>query len=423
MAKVAPSNDAVVAITDGTSIDKRSRLFASVASLIEHAQRQELTLVAEGDEEQPQTLRDFIYGLLDSAGDAEEAKLSEPDQGDDADLEMLAEPPAPAAIVSDHEAVGAVAISTKLRRQSSISLMTDALIGAAKSLRESTGSSSLDVRLFNPTMGPLEVSTIKNLGARMLGEARALAVGDFVRRHPGLGWFVHVLALGGEAVGSLSLIRLLPDWASVIAAALILPTILINCYFFLIEDVVVMLLKIFDTWYMFANLLGAIVPLCVMLNDLRMVFLVAGVLPSMVWSLFADAMPAGRRRITTILGASAGVIFLIFLQIALYFNWMELEHVTVSVGAIHYGASGIASTSLWTVTLFYGKNLVTAIWYRESLTVLKSRIRSDKMEATGARIVQASHIAKRQFVAEQQARDRALRNKAKLARAPSGDPP
>ena len=130
MAKVAPSNDAVVAITDDTPID-RVVLFASVASFLEHAQRQELTLIADGDGEQPQTLREFIYSLLDSAGDAEEAKLSEPPQRDDADQEMLAEPPAPAAIISDHEAVGAVAISTKLRRQSSISLMTDALIGAA----------------------------------------------------------------------------------------------------------------------------------------------------------------------------------------------------------------------------------------------------------------------------------------------------
>ncbi len=44
-----------------------------------------------------------------------------------------------------------------------------------------------------------------------------------------------------------------------------------------------------------------------------------------------------------------------FLQITLYFNWMELEHMTVSVGAIHYGASGIVSTCIRTVTLLCGR--------------------------------------------------------------------
>ncbi len=97
---------------------------------------------------------------------------------------------------------------------------------------------------------------------------------------------------------------------------------------------------------MFVNIIGVTVPVCVMLNNLRMVFLFAGVLPGMIWSLFIDAMPSGLRRFASILGTIAGIMCMLFLQVALYYNWMELKHVSYSVGDIDYAASGVASRSI-----------------------------------------------------------------------------
>jgi hypothetical protein len=214
--KVSPTHDDLSSILASTPLE-RDKLFASVASFIEDAQQQERKLLpaTSSDQHRGRSLREFIISdLLESAGGAEEEKL--------------AEPPQPDAIISDQEAVAAVSISTDRQKQTknkSIILMANALIGAAKSLRyKPKGSAVRDVRLFSSVMEPLEVTTKKNLGVRVVGQDHGLAFGDFVYRHPRLQSVVFLMWVGGSVLGLLSSTRLLPAWASVLATALHLGT-------------------------------------------------------------------------------------------------------------------------------------------------------------------------------------------------------
>ncbi len=86
------------------------------------------------------------------------------------------------------------------------------------------------------------------------------------------------------------------------------------------------------------------------------------------------------------------------MQVALYFDWMELEPLIYPVGAIRFSASGMAFSCLKTLTVFGIRNLVTAIFFPNFLTVLKSRVRSDKMDATTAKVILASQHIKKALV-------------------------
>ena len=79
------------------------------------------------------------------------------------------------------------------------------------------------MRVFSSVMELLDVTTTKNLGVRVVGQDRGLACGGFVYRHPRVQLILLLIALGGSVLGLLSLTRLLPAWASVLAAAWMAP--------------------------------------------------------------------------------------------------------------------------------------------------------------------------------------------------------
>ncbi len=101
----------------------------------------------------------------------------------------------------------------------------------------------------------------------------------------------------------------------------------------------------------------------------------------------------------TIFGMGAGIVIFSLVQTALYFNWMELAPVVYRAGAIYFTASGLASSCLRTLTLFCTKNLLTILFLPSCLTVVNSRMRTDKMnEATALVLVASQQITQSQHL-------------------------
>jgi hypothetical protein len=170
------------------------------------------------------------------------------------------------------------------QHRNSVQLMASALLSMAQLVRHKTGLNSgvhlVDVRLLTSDMAPLKVTTTHNLFVAFLGE-RGLRVSAFSREHWKLGILFYVCWLLGFVLGVLSLFHVLPVWISVLSALLMLPFISLNVGY-LITDIAVLLLYVFDSWYICANVLVALIAMCVMVNDVRAVFLLGGVLVSML---------------------------------------------------------------------------------------------------------------------------------------------
>jgi hypothetical protein len=170
-----------------------------------------------------------------------------------------------------------------------VAVLATALMSVAQSFQANTTLSSLaDVRLLTASMPPLKVTTASNLFLAMLGE-RGGRFSSFLRKNPKLTVLLYLLWLVGVSLGLLSLFKRLPASISALGALLMLPFLLPGVGS-LISDLAWLLLFTFDTWYVLINILGATIPLCIMLNDLRALFIGAFALCAM-FSLFADAMP------------------------------------------------------------------------------------------------------------------------------------
>ena len=99
---------------------------------------------------------------------------------------------------------------------------------------------------------------------------------------------------------------------SLIGGLMTLPCLIFIGFAPLLVEVYIMLLYIFDTWYLLFNSLGFVISLSLMLQDLR----IAGEILTLVgflWSFFVDAMPNRQRIYTTIGGLAFGVCVCVIL--------------------------------------------------------------------------------------------------------------
>ena len=113
-----------------------------------------------------------------------------------------------------------------------------------------------------------------------------------------------------------------------------------------------------------------------------------------IWSAFADAMPTGLRKLSTISGVAIGIFWVSAVQFGFFFDLIRMTEVVYQIGSITLTCSSIATNCMSNIILFWTHNLVTAIWYPNSLTVIKSQVKSEKVSKIEARVLYAAYHLK-----------------------------
>jgi hypothetical protein len=113
-----------------------------------------------------------------------------------------------------------------------------------------------------------------------------------------------------------------------------------------------------------------------------------------IWSAFADAMPIVLRRMTTISGLGFGIVFLATIQFGFFIDLIRMTEVVYQIGSITLTCSSIATNCMSNIMLFWIRNWVTAFWYPNSLTVIKSQVKSEKVSKIEARVLYAAYHLK-----------------------------
>jgi hypothetical protein len=157
----------------------------------------------------------------------------------------------------------------------------------------------------------------------------------------------------------------------------------------MLTEIVAMLLQTFEAWYMMYNLRGLAICLFLLVPDLRVVYVLLTAIGS-VGAMFGDTLPAGMRRINTLIGMGFGVLMVVTIQCGLFFKLMPVEEFRYQVGWVNFTASGAASTFNTNIMVYCIKNLTTAIFHPKCFTVLRSRLRSDKLTSIQVKLMVAA---------------------------------
>ncbi len=148
------------------------------------------------------------------------------------------------------------------------------------------------------------------------------------------------------------------------------------------------------------------VALSVLLQDVRMAIAIAGLI-SGTWSTFSDAMPTGVRRIVTIVGVTSGILFIAAVQLGLFFKLIHITDVIYPMGGITLTCSSFATSSMTHIIVFWARNVVTAIFYPNSLTLITSLVKSEKVSKIEARVWHASfHLKEATRYLQEQAKQK-----------------
>ena len=75
----------------------------------------------------------------------------------------------------------------------------------------------------------------------------------------------------------------------------------------------------------------------------------------------------------------------------MYRDWIQAKPFDYHLGAIHYTASGFASTCLTNIMIFWFRNISNALFDPNTLTVIRSKITSEKMTLTQSRIIRTGY--------------------------------
>ena len=254
-----------------------------------------------------------------------------------------------------------------------------------------------DKRLMMGSMEPLEVNTKKNLATILMGPIYAEATLDFFiftknnNRKGWIKWIIYCSWAVGSIVGLISLTKLIQTEWGAVGALMGLPNIIINGIFPLMTDILQVLVIKFDTWYMIYNMFGAFVGLCFLFQDFRILFLVKFLAVDCPISALWDALPSKIRIASQILGMGAAFLIMTAIQIGLYYDFFQNQHFEYNLGAIKFTASSFASTCLTNVMIYYVKNIGNAIFDPESLVVIRSKVKTLKMNDLDSRLVRATH--------------------------------
>ena len=216
--------------------------------------------------------------------------------------------------------------------------MIDAVTSSA-----TEGERDIVTRMIVAKLQPMVINTRNNIALAIFGEINSEKILDLLiysknswtfrlKLFIGISWFTGIILI------LLALVFVVPSHYGVFGGILTLPGLMIN-FTLLIIDVCRMLIAKFDTWYMVCNIFGFYIGISLVLQDYRIIGLGMGVLIGYFWSLFADAMPAGFRRSSTIFGIGIGLFGLVFIQTSLYYDWIKAKPFDIHLGAIHYSGN------------------------------------------------------------------------------------
>ena len=142
--------------------------------------------------------------------------------------------------------------------------------------------------------------------------------------------------------------------------------------------------------YSLSNWFGAIVSMSLILQDYRVASMILTFLVSGVWSAFVDAMPSAMRRKFGILGSSAAIFGMIFIQLGLFMKWILITEVTYTIGNVTFTCSNITTSCLTNIIVFLCRNVLAAILKPKSMTVINSEVQSLKISKIEARVLYAA---------------------------------
>jgi hypothetical protein len=114
--------------------------------------------------------------------------------------------------------------------------------------------------------------------------------------------------------------------------------------------------------------------LCLILDDYRIAFIAGSGCPSIVGILLSDALPPRLRKHTAKLGMTSGIIGMMTLVAALYFNWVDVQPLSFKLGFITVSMASLATSSLLNVMLFFCKCIVSSIRFESTFVIIKSRM-------------------------------------------------
>ncbi len=122
-----------------------------------------------------------------------------------------------------------------------------AIIEAARGLSKVGDDDT--IRMMRPVMEPQEINTRRNVAVALFGDTYGpLILDKVVYKNPLPAMCLTVALWIGWILAILSLFNVLPPYFSIIGTLISLPTIVILGYFFLITDIVKILLRKFDAW-------------------------------------------------------------------------------------------------------------------------------------------------------------------------------
>ena len=257
---------------------------------------------------------------------------------------------------------------------------------------ESTPVEEGDDRLLMSKMEPIKVETKNNIAAAVLGKDNGEATLDFFLYSKNTNNASRILFYCfclGHILGTSSLFKIISPEIGAIGSLFTFPNVFVNVCLPLITDILKLLFQKFDSWYMIYNVLGATIGLCLLLQDLRMIYvIVIGFIGNAI--IFMDALPSGLRRITQINGLGFTIIILVIVQIGLYYNWFQVENVEYNLGAIKMTASGFAATCNTNVLVYFVKNFVSALLHPERLVVIKAPVVTEKVNKIVSRVIRSA---------------------------------
>ena len=266
------------------------------------------------------------------------------------------------------------------------------MISAGEEMLNAVGDIQMEEekRLAVAKMEPFEVKTKYNIATAAFGKENGEAILDFTLYNKKTGPVGNITMFSffclGNILGALSLFNIISPEIGAIGVLFTFPTMIFQNILALITDLLLILLRKYDTWYMIYNTIGACAGLCLLLQDLRMFYVIISCV-SVSISSFYDALPEKLRRINQINGAGFAIILLCVFQVGLYCNWFQVQHVEYNLGAIRFTASGFAATCIFNITVYLFKNFISALVHPERLVLIKAPVVTEKLSGLEAKIV------------------------------------
>jgi hypothetical protein len=227
-----------------------------------------------------------------------------------------------------------------------------------------------------------EIYIEDNVASSLFGRKVAMTILDFFIYKNLFGQCLSFLFLLcwwiGHTLGLLTFLSVAPHWVAVPAGIMTLPAVIILGYLPLVTPLIKKLFRCFNTWFTLYNFAVLIIAFSLMLKDIRIVYVMTGILVSGFYVTLADSFPAPIRRALTILALGFGFIWMCTLNVGLLLKVATIQEYSVIIGSVHFTASNAASGAISTIAVFFAKVCFGAIMSPDDFTTINSKIKQKR---------------------------------------------